>query len=58
MSTNQSQVLPGGIFACQVPFGAPGLPSAGWPRPAGVESLLRRVCCPVELMVTSSGTPW
>jgi hypothetical protein len=53
MPKNHSQVLPGGTFACPVPFGPSG--PAGWDRPAGAESLLRRVCCPVEFMVTSSG---
>jgi hypothetical protein len=56
-SKNQSQVLRGGIFAGAVPGAAPGLLSDGWTRPAGAESLLRRVCCRVEFMVISSGTP-
>src|SRR5918992_1618052 len=58
MSTNQSQVLPGGILIRPIPFGAPGRLSAGWTRPAGVESLLPCLCCPIEFMVTSSGVPW
>src|SRR4030095_9825138 len=57
MPKSHSQVLPGGIFACPVPFGAPGLVSGGRSPPAGAESLLRRVCCPVEFIVPSSGDP-
>src|SRR5262249_7690869 len=57
MPKNHSQVLPGGTVAFPVPFGSPGLLLAGWNRPAGVESLLRGVCCPVQFMVTSWGAP-
>jgi len=49
-STNQTQVLRGGIVAGPVPFEAPGPLFAGWTRPAGAESLLRRV----ELMVIAA----
>jgi hypothetical protein len=52
MSANHSQVLPGGIVG-PVPFGTPGLVSAGWPRPAGTTSLLRASGDPVALIVIS-----
>ena len=51
---NQSQVLPGGIFIRSGPFVEPDPPSAGWPRPVGLESLLRLICGPVNFMVSSS----
>src|SRR5215475_5060811 len=57
MPKNHNQVLPGGTVAFPVPFGSPGLLLAGCNRPAGVESLLRGVCCPVQFMVTSWGAP-
>src|SRR5262252_9175398 len=57
MPKNHNQVLPGGTVVFPVPFGSPGLLLAGWNRPAGVESLLRGVCCPVQFMVTSWGAP-
>ena len=38
-------------IACPVPFAPPGLV-------LDLESLLRRVCCPVAFMVTSSGVSW
>jgi hypothetical protein len=49
-STNQTQVLRGGIVAGPTPFEAPGPLFAGWTRPDGTESLLRRV----ELMVIAA----
>src|SRR5512132_232238 len=57
MSTNQSQVLRGGIFAGPVPFGPPGLASAGGTCPAGAESLVRPFGCPVRFMLVSSAMP-
>src|SRR5712691_1828906 len=56
-STNQSQVRRGGIVAGPGPGAAPGPLGAGGTRPAGAESLLRRVCGLVVFMVTSSGAP-
>jgi hypothetical protein len=53
MSTNHSQVRPGGIFNFPAAFGAPGPLLAGWPRPAGAEPLLPRFCCPNTLIFTS-----
>ena len=47
MSTNQSQDLRGGIFACAAPFGAPGFVSGG------ARLLFRCVRCPGKLIVTS-----
>jgi hypothetical protein len=58
MSTNQSQVLRGGIVACLGPCAAPDFWSVGGTRPTGVESLLRCVGGLIEFMGTSSGTPW
>jgi hypothetical protein len=55
MPKNHHQVLPGGIVARPEPFGARGPLLAGWNRLADAESVLLRVGCPVEFMVTSSG---
>src|SRR5712691_842167 len=54
-STNQSQVRRGGIVAGPGPGAASGPLGAGGTRPAGAESLLRRVCGLVVFMVTFSG---
>jgi hypothetical protein len=53
MSTNQSQVLRGGIVAGPVPVEVLGSLFTGWTRPWSAESLLRRV----ELMVICGSSP-
>src|SRR5262245_51300651 len=57
MAKNHSHVLPGGTVAFPVSFGSPGLFWAGRNPPAGVESLLRCICCLIQFMVTSWGVP-
>ena len=51
--TNHSQALRGGIFGCPGALAAPR-PVGRLNAPGRREFVFRCVCCPVELMVTSS----